>query len=187
MKDYDAIYNYPPWVYPEIEKNLRIAMPGGLRITRATRAQDVRGVDLIYQAASAAIQVRCRFDRPIDAPWIDITFRTTEPRMMAARTYAPLALFLWCDSKLQVVMIGFLVDIYRMVERMPHLTQIDEEQIISNGDGTEFFCVPTEQLIRHRAILRNGGRRGWATLAIDGDRRLETILEQGVPTMRDQA
>ena len=56
----------------------------------------IGGVDAVYFINHRCkLQIRVRRDRPHYAADEDIAFRTTEPAMIAAVTYSPLAFFLW--------------------------------------------------------------------------------------------
>jgi hypothetical protein len=152
---------------------LRDALPMGTRIQRATRAQDCGGIDYEYRANyRVPVQVRTRKDRPPFAPDKDITFRTTEPHMIAQATYAPLMLFVWMEKGYAIA--GKLVDVYHMAMRIS--PPLAERPIINNGDGTGFVTVSIGELHDAQALLRQGDRRSWATAVLGGQKRLERIL-----------
>ena len=122
-----------------------------------------------------------RWDRPEYAPDDDITFRTTEPSMIARRTYAPLMAFGWLRSGRFVA--GKLVDVYGM-------DQAIDPPLVSRGrtpntDGrTAFITVSVEELFASRSLLRVGDRAGWANALSDSDRRLQAILDRaGAPAL----
>ena len=151
------------------------AIPFNDHITRAAIAEDVRGIDYHYVVNdSCPVAVRVRYDRPVGSADVDITFRSTEPAMMRANTYAPLALFLWLVKGEFVK--GRLVDVYRLFERAdPPLTK---RPLCGNGDGTRFLAVTIDEL-RHKdmeANLRTGTLQAWIAECLGGDQRTRRIL-----------
>lgn len=90
-------------------------------MTRATAsaslADDLGGIDAVYRVNHRCeLQIRVRHDRPPYADDEDVAFRTTEPAMIDAGTYAALAFFLWMVNG--YVEAGKLIDVYRMAERI---------------------------------------------------------------------
>jgi hypothetical protein len=166
-------YGYSPATRAEIERAVRDAIPGRLRLTQASLQEDYGGVDLHYTLnGSCPLQVRCRFDRPAYAPDVDVTFRSTEPPMIEARTYAPLMLFLWFRNGHYVA--GKLIDVYRMAERAD--PPLDARPKRPNSDGTRWLAVGVGELHDARALLRQGDRDGWATACLGGAERLNRIV-----------
>lgn len=165
-------YAYDDQTQREVGQMLRDALPGGT-VLKAGLQEDFGGVDVHYVANyHCPIQVRCRFNRPAYAADIDVSFRSTEPTMIVEGTYAPLMLFLWFrDGYVQA---GKLVDVYRMHDRISPMLAARPMQ--ANGDGTAFCTVSIAELHEAGALLRNGGRDGWATSRLGGMRRVEQIM-----------
>ena len=106
-------YQYTEQVLREVKRMARLALPHSTIIQQATQAEDFGGADgQLIANYTCPIAFRCRFDRPAFAADSDVTFRETEPGMMAEGTYAPLALFLWFRDGYAEA--GKLVDVYRM-------------------------------------------------------------------------
>lgn len=168
-------YTYDDSVRREIERMARLAMPHGTRLEFADLKADLGGIDATMLCNyHCPLQIRSRFERPIWASDSDVTFRSTEPRMMAAGTYAPLALFLWFQKGWAEA--GKLVDVYRMYEQIdPPLV---ERKRVPNGDGSSFICVTIGELHNAQALLRQGGRDDWAAAHLGGNKATERILEQ---------
>jgi hypothetical protein len=113
----DSPYGYQPAVIEAVDRCLRESPLANPRIRKAPLARDLGGIDLEYVVnQTIPLQVRCRFNRPIDAPTVDIAFRQAEPRMIDAGTYAPLLLYVWLVGQRSywTIRYGRLVDIYRM-------------------------------------------------------------------------
>lgn len=167
-------YEDPDW--REIERITRLALlPHRTRLEAADLKSDFGGIDATMLCNyHCPLQIRVRKNRPIQAADIDITFRSTEPRMMAAGTYAPLALFIWMRDGWAEA--GKLIDVYRMYEQIsPPLAQRER---IPNGDGTGFICVRIGELHDAGALLRQGGRDTWAAAHLGGDVATQRILER---------
>jgi hypothetical protein len=151
----------------------RHAIPGQHVFTIAPLQDDFGGVDVRLRIDSRCdLQLRCRHDRPGHAPDVDITLRTTEPAMIAAHTYAPLLLVVWCWSN--VAKFGRLVDVYHMAKNIT----LDDRPVIPNGDGTGFITVDIAELAVARAELRSGDYREWGPSCSDGNQRLARIIAQ---------
>jgi hypothetical protein len=167
-------YAYDEQTLREVERMLRYALPSGT-VIKATLEEDFGGVDLHFVANHhCPVQVRCRFNRPAMAADIDVSFRSTEPKMMAERTYAPLMMFLWFRKGYAEA--GKLVDVYAMYARSQ--PPLEERPLTSNGDGTSFCTVTISELFDAQALLRHGGRDGWATSRLGGMQRVERIMAQ---------
>ena len=97
-------------------------------------------------------------DRPYNAQDKDVTFRSTEPAMIAAGTYAPLELFAWFQKHRLIA--GRIVDIYQMARRVR--PPLSERHVTGNGDGTGFIVVRMGELVDANALLRTGDpQSGW--------------------------
>ena len=104
-------YEYSAHDWAEIERAARRAFPTGTRLHRVSLEADFGGVDAVYRIDHRCdLQIRVRRDRPAYAADEDIAFRKTEPAMIAAGTYAPLAFFLWMKDGF--VEAGKIVDVY---------------------------------------------------------------------------
>jgi hypothetical protein len=168
-------YAYSEAVQREVERAIRDAIPGRVRLERASLGDDLGGVDLHYRINGACdLQVRCRFDRPAYAADCDVTFRDTEPRMIANRTYAPLMLFLWFRGDYYEA--GKLVDVYRMHDRLE--PPLADRSFRENSNGDHAWCAVTiSELHDAGALLRQGGRDGWAAACLQGNERVHRIIE----------
>ena len=166
-------YHYEPWVYEEILRVSRGLFRPGIPLKQVSRQADLGGIDAEYCVNhSCPLALRARFNRPPGAADCDITFRTTEPSMMAGGTYAPLALFVWFVE--HHIVAAKLVDIERMYLRLnPPFSQ---RPATSNGDGTGFYCVDITELHAARALLRLYDGQVWATAILGGELRLDQIL-----------
>lgn len=166
-------YDYSPDVIEQINRTLRDALPSGT-VIKAPLQADYGGVDYTFTANHRVpVAVRCRFDRPHNAQDKDVTFRSTEPAMIRAGTYAPLELFAW--FKQHRLIAGRVVDVYRMATHIN--PPLGERPVISNGDGTGFIVVTMGALHDADALLRIGDPQGgWATACIGGMRRIEHIF-----------
>jgi len=166
-------YDYSPDVVEQLSRELRGALPSGTAI-KAPLEADFGGIDYTFTASyRVPVAVRCRFDRPWNAQDKDVTFRSTEPAMIAAGTYAPLEFFAWFQNHRLIA--GRVVDVYRMAGRVR--PPLSERNITGNGDGTGFIVVRMGELVDADALLRAGDPRGgWATLCTGGMRRIEHIL-----------
>jgi len=153
----------------------RLAMPHGTRLEFADLKSDLGGIDATLLCNyRCPLQVRTRMNRPIYAADVDVTFRSTEPAMMKAVTYAPLALFLWFRAGWAEA--GKLVDVYRMYE---HLTPpLAERERRPNRDGTSYMLVRIGELHDAQALLRQGGRDNWAAAHLGGDIATQRILDR---------
>src|SRR5258707_4281074 len=86
-------YDYSPDVVEQLSHTLRYALPSGT-VIKAPLEADFGGVDYTVTASyPGPFAVRCRFDPPYNAQDKDLTVRSTEPSVVAARTYAPLEPF----------------------------------------------------------------------------------------------
>ena len=169
-------YDYSEQVLREVERMARLALPNGTVLKRATLEEDFGGVDgQLIANYHCPIQFRCRFNRPAYAADSDVTFRETEPAMMAASTYAPLALFLWFRDGYAEA--GKLVDVYRMNGEIepPFLFR----EVHPNRDGGRgFYVVTIAELHTTRALLMQGGRDRWAPARLGGERDTVAILRK---------
>jgi len=169
-------YDYEDNVRREIERMIALAIPPPITLRPATRQQDYGGIDVLYNVAISGtthLQVRARLDRPDYAPDEDVTFRTTEPDMISARTYAPLMLFCWLRNG--VAIHGKLVDIYKMDALLD--PPLWKRHTTGNGDGTAFMAVRIEELFAAEALLRLGSPRGFADAWHGAARRLRDIMK----------
>jgi hypothetical protein len=167
-------YQYAPWVTDELKVMCRGLFPG-LEFQMASRADDLRGVDVyVIVNHHAAMQIRCRFDRPKFASDIDVTFRDTEPAMMTAHTYAPLALFAWFRG--HRIHAAKLIDVYRMADAVsPSIA--DRSRWEPNVHGGPGFCkVRIGELHDVGAVLRASDGAAWITECFDGDDRVRAIV-----------
>src|SRR5262245_23504997 len=168
-------YEYDPLTKKEVVRMARLTLLHNTEIKPATLLQDFGGIDghLYRVAGHCPLQVRTRKDRPYGSADKDITFRTTEQKMIRDHTYAPLALFVWLQSGYAVA--GKLIDVYRMAEQID--PPLKERMPIPNTDGrTAFVCVEIWELVKAGALLRQGDRDSWATARADGLKDLERIL-----------
>lgn len=174
-------YDYSPQVQAEIEHMAKLAIPGRVRLTKASLPQDFGGIDVVYQVnGKCPLQIRVRFNRPYFAADSDVSYRTTEPAMILADTYAPLHLFVWVRDGWAVA--GKLVDVYRMADRIhPALA---DRPVIPNGDGTGFHVVEIAELVKVGALLRQGDRDEWAAAVIGGNERTQRLVDQADPPAR---
>ena len=165
-------YEYSASVQAEIEHMVRRAIPAPVRLRKATLAEDFGGTDIHYMLnATCALQVRCRFNRPIWAADKDVTLRTTEPPMIAARTYAPLILFLWFREGYAKA--GKLVDTYQMAGKLDL-----ERPSTPNGDGSSFIVITIGELVESSSLLRQGDDHDWAAACLGGNQRTLRILNR---------
>jgi hypothetical protein len=170
-------YAYDEQIQREVERMARLAMPHGTRLEFADLKSDFGGIDATMLCNyHCPLQIRTRMNRPIWAADADVTFRTTEPRMMVAGTYAPLALFIWMRDGWAEA--GKLVDVYRMFEQID--PPLGEREKIPNGDGTFFHVVTIGELHDAQALLRQGGRDQWAAAHLGGDVMTQRILDRWV-------
>lgn len=170
-------YAYDERTKDEIEHMVRLALPGRVILRAPTLAQDFGGIDAHYQVTSAcALQIRVRNDRPAYAPDEDVTFRTSEPAMIVAGTYAPLMLFLWFwHGRARA---GKLIDIYTLAEGID-LLRAARERRQANTDGTAWFPVRVSELYELGALLRQGDEREWAPVRLGGTQRTVARLSGG--------
>jgi Zn-dependent peptidase ImmA (M78 family) len=162
-----ARYDYSSHEWAEIERIARLAFPSGTVLKRVTLEQDFGGVDAVYRLNHRCLlQIRVRHNRPAYAADSDIAFRTTEPAMIAARTYAPIAFFLWMVNG--YVEAGKIVDVYRMAAGIdPPLAE--REPV---GPDRSFHIVTIAELHACGALLMQGGRDKWAPARLGGERDL---------------
>ena len=170
-------YTYSDTIWKELTRVIRHGLiPSGMHLRRASLTEDFGGVDataIINQ--HLRLQIRCRFNRPVFSPEIDVTFRApSEWQMMAARTYAPAALFAWFKEEEMVA--GHVVDIYRMAaEVRPALR---EREPTPNRDGSAFITVEIPELHKARSLLRHWDGQVWSTPLLGGARRWLDLLQQ---------
>src|SRR5262245_29475088 len=145
-------FQYEPWVYREIERCMRLGMVRpGIPLKLATKQEDVGGIDATYIVNHhVPLQIRARFDRPEYAADSDVTFRTTEPRMIAAGTYAKMALFVWFRGN--HIVAAKLIDVYAMAEHID--PPLAKRPMTPNGDGTGFHSVTIAELLQASARPR---------------------------------
>jgi hypothetical protein len=167
-------YSYDDHTWHEVERMARLALPHGSVLQRAPLAEDFGGIDAHYIVNhSCGLQIRVRHDRPAKAADIDISWRVTEPAMMEAGTYAPLALFLWFRESYAEA--GKLIDVYRMAGAVePPLGVRDVHDYGSRG---RFLTVGIGELHECGALLMLGGRDRWAPARLGGERDTVRILE----------
>lgn len=169
-------YEYDPLTKSEIERILRLVMPSGLRIRPATLLEDYGGIDghLYRVGAECPVQVRHRKDRPYGAEEMDITFRTTELRMLERHSYPPLMAFVWFRKGYAEAI--KLIDVYRMWDYVEPPLRLREP--IHNNDGrTAFIPVEIHELVKVGALLMQGNRDRCAPARVSGEKDLERILE----------
>lgn len=166
-------YEYEDFVYAELARVLKGLFPPRTPLQRASRERDLAGIDAEYLVNDCCpLALRVRFNRPAWAADADITFRTTEPRMIADQTYADLAVFAWFTGHQCVA--AKLIDVYRMAERLePPLT---ERPPFQNRDGTRFVFVEIAELHQTHSLLRLYDGHVWATAMLGGEVRLNQIL-----------
>src|SRR4030095_12080388 len=170
-----STYQYNPLEDAEIRRCLRGVIPPHMSIKQASLTEDFGGIDAHWVVNQRVpLQVRVRRNRPPYAADIDVTFRTTEPAMMAAETYAPLAVFMWfVDGHVAAAKV---VDVYRMFKHLdpPLATRFAQE----NGDGTGFHVVTIVELVAVRAMLRQYDGQVWNTPILGGEMQLNRILDR---------
>jgi hypothetical protein len=167
-------YHYDDPIEDEIRRCLRGLFVVGTPLTRATKPEDVRGVDAHYVVDHRMdLQVRARFNRPAYAADSDITFRTTEPPMILAHTYAPVAVFVWFMDR--YIVAARLIDVYAMAERID--PALGARHAFANGDGTAFHTVEMSELFKANAVLRIFDGNVWATSTLGGEARLNRLLQ----------
>jgi hypothetical protein len=170
-------YQYDERIQNEIKRCLRGLFDPGIQLRPATKQQDFGGVDVRWIVdRDVELQLRVRFNRPAYASDSDITFRTTEPAMIAAHTYAKLAVFMWVRD--DQVKAAKLVDIYRMAERLQPTLKERLEYAEENDDGTAFIAVEISELHHVGALLRIYDGNVWATSVLGGELRLNRILNE---------
>jgi hypothetical protein len=168
-------YGYTEQEWAEIEHMARLAIPGRAVLQRATLPEDFGGVDIHFKVDyHCDLQIRLRKNRPAYAADRDVTFRDTEWRPIQQGTYAPLMLFIWLTKGFAVA--GKLIDIYRMDEEItPPLRE--RESTPNSGDETGWVAVEIVELVRARALLRQGDRNEWAAAALGGNERTRRIID----------
>jgi hypothetical protein len=176
-------YGYERSITAEIEHLLAQALASLGRTEQATLQEDVRGTDFHYLLGDLAVQVRARFDRGKHFQGIDITFRTTEPAMIARHEYAPLMLYVWLEAGLADF--AYLVDVYAMADAMDRgrIAPFEDRPAVSNGDGTYFKEVAAGDLFKARALLGNGDRYAWTATPLSG---LFRLRERPAPGLWDE-
>ena len=171
-------YQYDARITDAIQRCTRELFPPGTPLRRASLPEDYRGTDFHYTVDHRVpLQVRARFNRPAYAADSDITFRTTEPRMMAAHQYAPLALFCWFKD--DHIVAAKLIDIYRMVDALA--PGVAARPPTRNADGTGFHVVEMIELIAIGAVLRFFDGHHWATQMLGGEMRMYRIIKHWKP------
>jgi hypothetical protein len=171
----DENYQYQnrPWVYPAIEHTLRGAFDGLISLRRSTRREDYGGIDAHYVLnQKTQLQIRSRFNRPHTAPWDDVTFRTTEPRMIAMGTYAPLMFFFWFHDSDRRVHNAWMLDMQTMADKVSFSDRIP----IGNHDGTGFYVVTISELVAANVLLKFYDGTHWGLFHPVCRRRLDEIL-----------
>src|SRR4029077_4338429 len=168
-------YSYDEHTWLEIERMARLALPHGSILQRATLQDDFGAADAHYTVTHRCkLQLRARFNRPAYAADMDVSWRVTEPAMIAKRTYAPLALFIWLRKGYAEA--GKRVDVYRMADRInPPLADRPVEDYGSHGC---FHLVTIAELHEAGALLMLGGRDRWAPARLGGERDTVRILER---------
>ena len=164
-------YRYPRSLDAMIREQVSLALESMFHLAPTDVPTDKQGQDYLYTVNRCCpLAVRCRFDRPVDAPDVDVTFRNTEPTMILRGTYAPLALFLWFQSGVCVA--GRLVDVYAM----PSLL---DREITWNvpPDHTGFVAVTIDELKAERALLRSGDGRHYVNEYLGALQSLRRILD----------
>jgi hypothetical protein len=166
-------YLYPEPIKAEIRRCLRGLIPPDLPLKEASLAEDLTGTDVHWVVnQTMPLAVRARFNRPAYASDSDVTFRATEPAMIAAGTYAPLAVFMWfIEGK---VVAAKAIDVYRMHEKL--VPPLQDRFMYSNGDGTAFCAITIAELHTARALLRQYDGQVWATAILGGEQQLNRIL-----------
>ena len=169
-----AKYQYEPWVYEEIGRCIRGLFTSGISLRRATLTEDFGGVDVHYVVDhNTPLALRCRFNRPAGSADCDITFRETEPPMIKARTYAPLAVFFWFVE--HHIVAGKCIDIYQMADKLE--PPLEDRAVCPNRDsGPGFYSVPISELHQARALLKLFDGTVWATAVLGGEQRMTRIL-----------
>lgn len=169
-------FKYDDHTWAEVHRMARLALPHGSNLKRATVPEDFGGVDVRYIVNHCCdLQIRCRFDQPIYSADKDVTWRSTEPAMIAAGTYAPLALFLWFRDDYAEA--GRLIDPYRMAAEIdPPLD--DPSRFHDHGSRGRFYTVEIWELVKCKAALMNGGRDRWAPTRANGERDTVRILKK---------
>jgi hypothetical protein len=169
-------FQYEAWVYEEIGRCIRGLFTSGISLRRATLNEDFGGVDVHYVVDhETPLALRCRFNRPAGAADSDITFRETEPRMIQAGTYAPLAVYFWFVD--HHIVAGKCIDIYQMAEKLEPAFA-DREVCPNFDDGPGFYSVPVSELHEARALLKLFDGTVWATAVLGGEQRITRILER---------
>jgi hypothetical protein len=168
-------YDYPPEIWAEFERALRLFFPANTRIKKAPLGTDWAGIDALYYVNyRCPVALRWRRDRPANASMIDITLRSTEPAKIAAGTYAPILIVIWTVENMTVATRG--IDVYRMASHVQ--PPLAARSCQDNGDGTSFLTVGILELYACDAILRHGDRNAWVTVPLDGMARIERIMTE---------
>jgi len=154
-------YGYSVPVEHEIGHMLSMAMRAFDRTVHATLQEDFGGTDFHYLIGDLPVQARARFDRGQHFHGVDITFRSTEPAMIAAQTYAPLMLVVWLEGGLAEL--GYLVDIPSLDRAMRRGTipPFDQRLPVVNRDRTRFYVVQHAELDIARSLIAVGDRYSW--------------------------
>ena len=167
-------YEYDPETKKELERVTRKAFPPGISLKCVPLDEDFGGVDARYVVHhDCPLAFRVRRNRPAYASDEDITWRHTEPAMMKAGTYAPIAIFYWFNG-LHIVA-GWMVDVYHMVGKID--PPLGERPLTSNGDHTAFLTVSIGELHDGRALLKRWDGDTWSIQVLGGEARLLRILD----------
>jgi hypothetical protein len=174
----DDRFGYDDHTWREIERMARLALPHGSILKKAPLPEDLGGIDAHYVVNHRCpLQLRTRFDQPHYSPDKDVTWRVTEPKMIDAGTYAPLALFLWFKDGYAEA--GKLIDVYRMAANID--PPLGERPINGSRRNGLFHTVDVPELHATGALLMLGGRDRWAPARLGGERDTVRILEKWEP------
>jgi hypothetical protein len=169
------LFTYDDLVMQDLEWCVKMLLGPTTHLRRATQEQDFGGTDgLLVANHCVPIQLRARFDRPPASEDCDITFRNTEPAMIAAGTYAPLSVYAWFRAKR--LMAARCVDVYRLAACID--PPFSGRAWQPNRDRVHTFCtVSFAELWDARALLKIFDGHWWATGNGDGQQRLMQIIE----------
>ena len=166
-----------------IREQVSLALQSMFHLAATDTATDWQGQDYLYMVnRTCPLQLRCRDNRPVAAPDIDVTFRHTEPAMMAAGTYAPLALFLWFQSGVCVA--GRLIDPYKLPSLAAYPITWNKPEWPGDTRRRGFVSVPMAELQACRALLRRGDGRNYQNEflgALEATRRILDRWSQRPP------
>lgn len=169
-------YEYPEWTWDELNRVIKTGLiPSGMNLKRASIEEDYGGVDAsLVINQTLRVQVRCRFNRWVLAPQTDVTFRfPSEPHMIEAGTYAPVALFAWFRGR--YIVAAHVVDVYHMAEHI--LPPLVGRVPYYNEDGSRFVAVRIAELYETQSWLRHWDGRVWSTPILGGERRWQSLLQ----------